>query len=136
MCQIKIAQRIVYDLNEFAALDVPENENSFTDGWTFLGRKRDDYDDEWESFVEHITSYIYWYICHVSISEIVRLLDPSVSNKQMQLFSLQFRLKILFQLYSRKCAMPMLQLDYYLFCLTSIHSLPEPYLQWFCLITF
>lgn len=62
----------------FAALDVDENENSFTTGWSFLSRKRDDYDDEWESFVEHTRIYVYWYICHALLSEIVRLLEPHV----------------------------------------------------------
>lgn len=62
-----------------SGIDVPENENSFSEGW-FAGRKRDDYDSEWESFVENTHKYVYWYICHVLLSEIVRQLEPHVNN--------------------------------------------------------
>lgn len=62
----------------FLGIDIPENENSFSQGWLFNGRKRDDYDSEWESFVENVQKYVYWYICHVLLSEIVRQLEPHV----------------------------------------------------------
>lgn len=62
-------------------IDVPQNESSFSQGWSFIGRKRDDYDSEWESFVSNTKNYIFWYICHVLLSEIVRQLEPHVSVK-------------------------------------------------------
>ena len=65
----------------FSGIDIPENENSFSEGW-FAGRKRDDYDSEWESFVENTQKYVYWYICHVLLSEIVRQLEPHVNHFQ------------------------------------------------------
>lgn len=58
---------------------MPEDESAFSDGWLIAGRKRDEFDIEWESFVESTQKYIYWYICHVLLSEIVRQLEPHVS---------------------------------------------------------
>lgn len=63
----------------FLGIDIPENENLFSDGWSWIGRKRDYYDFEWESFVENTRKYVYWYICHVLLSEIVRQLEPHVN---------------------------------------------------------
>lgn len=74
----------------FAGIDIPENESAFSTGWSFIGRKRDDYDSEWESFVENTKKYVYWYICHVLLSEIVRQLEPHV------IYSFFFTYKILF----------------------------------------
>lgn len=56
-----------------------ENESAFSEGWSFIGRRRDDFDSEWESFVDNTRKYIYWYICHVLLSEIVRQIEPHVS---------------------------------------------------------
>lgn len=72
-----------------AGIDVPENESSFSQGWSFLGRKRDDFDSEWESFADNTKKYIYWYICHVLLSEIVRQLEPHV--RIYTYFSCEFR---------------------------------------------
>lgn len=58
---------------------MPENESAFSEGWSFIGRRRDDFDSEWESFVENTMKYIYWYISHVVLSEIVRQIVPHVS---------------------------------------------------------
>lgn len=63
----------------FTGIDVPENESAFSEGWSFIGRRRDDFDSEWESFVENTMKYIYWYISHVVLSEIVRQIVPHVS---------------------------------------------------------
>lgn len=59
-------------------IDIPENENAFSEGWSFIGRRRDDYDTEWESFVENTRKYMFWYVYHVLLSEIVRQLVPHV----------------------------------------------------------
>lgn len=63
-------------------IDIPENRHIFSPGWSFIGRKRDDYDSEWESFVEHTSNYMYWYICHVLFSEIVRQIEPHVRKSR------------------------------------------------------
>lgn len=102
-------------------INIPENEQLFSQGWSFMGRKRDDYDSEWESFVEHTSKYMYWYICHVLFSEIVRQIEPHVSLNTMNLSQI---LKIQHSnhkfLFHRESVLPILPLVFYSFVLTSI----------------
>lgn len=69
---------IIIHLCLISGIDIPENEDSFSTGWSWIGRKRDYYDFEWEPFVENTRKYVYWYTCHVLLSEIVRQLEPHV----------------------------------------------------------
>lgn len=82
---------------------MPENENSFSQGWSFIGRKRDDFDSEWESFVDNTKKYVYWYICHVLLSEIVRQLEPHVCINAVQFFPLLTNELIFMNLLQRVC---------------------------------
>lgn len=50
----------------------------FTEGWDFIGRKRDDVDPEWETFKMLTIKYIFWLICHILLTEIVRFTLPKV----------------------------------------------------------
>lgn len=50
------------------------------DGWSFFGhRKRDNYDNEWETFKELLQKYYPYFIFHVLSAEIVRLFKLKVS---------------------------------------------------------
>lgn len=65
---------------DFSVIADDEDNTHFDDGWKFLNRKRDDLDYEWEAFTLFIERYIYWYIYHAVISEIVRFIAPKVSS--------------------------------------------------------
>lgn len=56
------------------------------DGWTWLNRKRDDIDYEWEAFKVHTTKYVYWLICHALLTEIVRFVAPKVLSHSSKKF--------------------------------------------------
>lgn len=54
-------------------------------GWTFLHRKIDDYDVEWQTWKNVISNYWYCFLLHVVSAEIFRFMRFKVSDSVRQI---------------------------------------------------
>lgn len=57
---------------------IANTQYSFTSGWSIIGRKRDDSNDEWENFKLFLWRNFSWYFAHISLTEACRFLEPTL----------------------------------------------------------
>lgn len=78
---VLIPQKLCFIFPELSRIDPYAY---FTDGWLIPHRHRDYDDTEWEGFLLFTTKYIFWYICHILITEIVRFTLPRVKKIEIE----------------------------------------------------
>lgn len=54
----------------------------FTPGWSILNRRQDNLDFEWSTWKQFTYTQTLWYLSHVILSEVARILPGRVSTTQ------------------------------------------------------